>query len=129
MTDLQLAMNSPFPFTALPFSGRFTGVTVQGAKNSVGYELRIPPSAITLDENKINFDVVAVFRTPGGKEAGRMAQRIERELPPQGIAEIKARGINYRNKIELPPGEYGVWFVLRDNPSGRTGSVSVPLKL
>ncbi len=129
MTDLQLAMNSPFPFTALPFSGKFLRITPHGDKRTLEYELRIPPSAISLDEDKINFDVVAVFRSTGGKEAGRMAQRIDRQLQPENVSEIKKNGINYRNKMELPPGEYGVWFVLRDNPTGRTGSVTVPVKM
>ncbi|HUR37236.1 MAG TPA: VWA domain-containing protein [Terriglobales bacterium] len=129
MTDLQLAMNSPFPFTALPFSGKFLGVTTNADKRTVQYELHIPPSAITLEQDKVNFDVVAVFRTVGGKEAGRLAQRIDRQLNAASVADIKSNGINYRNKMELPPGDYGVWFVLRDNPTGRTGSVTVPIKL
>ena len=53
----------------------------------------------------------------------------ERALQAQNVATIQAEGINYTNKLAVPPGEYGVWFVLRDNPSGRTGSVSVPLKV
>lgn len=56
-----------------------------------------------------------------------MAQRIDRELQPANVADIQSRGIDYRNKMDLPAGEYGVWFVLRDNPTGRTGSVTVPL--
>jgi hypothetical protein len=45
------------------------------------------------------------------------------------IAEIKRTGIAYSNQLELAPGEYGVWFVVRDNLSERTGSAVVPVKV
>jgi len=129
--DIQLALNSPFNYTSLPFQGQFTGFKDNGAKKTTGYELLIPPDSITIDpsENQINFDVLAVVRGNGGVEAGRVAQRINRKLNADNIADIKAHGIDYMNKVDLPPGDYRVWFVLRDNPSGRTGSVVVPLKV
>ncbi len=127
--DLQLALNSPFAYTSLPFSGRFTGFTQQADKKDVNFELRIPPDAISLADSKVNFDILAVVRASGGKEAARISQHIERSLKPENLATIQAQGINYTNKLAVPAGEYGVWFVLRDNPSGRTGSVSVPLKV
>ena len=45
------------------------------------------------------------------------------------IAEIKRTGIDYSNRLELAAGDYGVWFVVRDNLSGRTGSAVVRLKV
>jgi VWFA-related protein len=127
--DLQLALNSPFAYTSLPFSGRFVGFTAQGDKQNVNFELRIPPDAISLADSKINFDILAVVRAAGGKETARIAQHIEKSLLAENMATIQAEGINYKNKLTIPAGDYGVWFVLRDNPSGRTGSVTVPLKV
>ena len=77
----------------------------------------------------IDFDVVAIARAQGGKEAARFIQRVDRKFPAQNIAEIKRVGIDYGNQLELAPGEYGIWFVVRDNPSGRTGSAVVPVKV
>ena len=87
--------------------------------------------SITVDEptGHIDFDVVAIARAAGGKEAGRVVQHIDRKFPPASIAEIKRIGINYSNRMELASGEYGVWFVVRDNLGGRTGSSVVPLKV
>jgi len=126
--DLTLALNSPFSYTSLPFSGRFKKVE-QPTGHDVDFELRIPPDSITLSGSKIDFDIVAVVRAAGGKEAARISQHIAQSLPPQGVATIQTQGINYTNKLEVPPGDYGVWFVLRDNLTGRTGSVTVPLKV
>jgi VWFA-related protein len=128
-TDLQLALNSPFAYTSLPFSGRFVGTTPQGDKKDVNFELRIPPDAISLTDSKINLDILAVVRAPGGKEAARISQHIEKPLRPENVTTIRSEGINYSNKLAVPTGDYGVWFVLRDNPTGRTGSVTVPLKV
>jgi VWFA-related protein len=127
--DIQLALESPFAYTSLPFSGRFVGFTPQGDKQAVNFELRIPPDAISLADSKINFDILAVVRAPGGKEAARISQHIERSLQSDNILTIQAQGIDYTNKLTVPAGDYGVWFVLRDNPTGRTGSVTVPLKV
>lgn len=129
--DLQLALNSPIDYTDLPLRCQFSGFKENGTKKSASFQLAIPPDAISVDEanGRINFDVVAVARAVGGAEAGRISQHIDRKFPPENIAEIKRTGIDYRNKIDLVPGEYGVWFVVRDNPTGRTGSIVVPLKV
>jgi fibronectin type 3 domain-containing protein len=35
----------------------------------------------------------------------------------------------YRDGLDLAPGEYTIRFVVRDDLSGRTGSVAAPLKV
>jgi VWFA-related protein len=126
--DIGMALNSPFAFTELPFSGQFVSFT--GTKGKIAtFNLLLPPGAMTVDESSghLDFDVIAIARSQGGKEAARFLQRINRKFPPESIAEIEKIGINYSNKMELASGEYGVWFVVRDNLSGRTGSAVVPL--
>jgi hypothetical protein len=128
-TDLQLAMLSPLPYTAVAINGHFIGSEAKGAKRLAKFELNLPPDAVTINDpdNHLSFDVVAVARGEGGKEAGKVAQRIDRKLQPEQTAQIRAEGIHYTNKLELGPGSYGVWFVVRDNVTGRTGSVMAPL--
>jgi VWFA-related protein len=128
-TDIGLALSSPFAYTDLPFTGKFESFADQGSKKLAKFRLQIPPQAITVDEpsGHIDFDVVAIARAQGGKEAARFIQRIDRKFSPENIAEIKRVGIDYGNQLALPPGEFGVWFVVRDNLSSRTGSAVVPL--
>jgi VWFA-related protein len=130
-TDVSLALSSPFAYTELPFSGNFDSFADKNGRKLAKFSLFIPPSAMTAEEDsgRVDFDVVAVARGDGGKEAGRFAQRINRKFSPENIAEIKKTGINYSNGLELAPGEYGVWFVVRDNISGRTGSSVLHLKV
>jgi hypothetical protein len=130
-TDISLALSSPVDYTELPFTGKFDSFAEQGSKKLAKFRLRIPPQEITIDEpsGHIDFDVVAIARAQGGKEAARFIQRIDRKFSPENIAEIKRVGIDYGNQLVLPTGEFGVWFVVRDNLSGRTGSAVVPLRV
>jgi VWFA-related protein len=128
-SDIGLALNSPFAYTDLPFTGSFDppGANNRGAK----FNLAMPPGAILPDESNghLDFDVVAIARSAGGKEAARVVQHVDRKVSPQNVAEIKKIGIDYSNRLDIPSGEYGVWFVVRDNITGRTGSAVVPLKV
>ena len=128
--DIGLALKSPFAYTELPFTVAFEPLGGADGKNAK-FTLRIPPQDITFDESNghADFDVIAIARSRGGKEAGRVNQHIARKFPPESIAQIKQIGIDYSNRLELGSGEYGVWFVVRDNLSGRTGSAVVPLKV
>ncbi len=131
MTDVQLALNSALPYTGLSFTGEFTAFSDRNGKKSGAFSLAIPPGVLSVDEfsGHVDFDVVAIARAEGGKEVARIAQRIDRKFPPENVAEIRRVGINYSNKLELAPGEYGIWFVMRDNQNGRTGSIVVALKV
>lgn len=124
LTDLQLAMFSPVNYTAVPLSGRFDNPVDKGDKKVVGFSLALPPGAIMQneDENHLMIDVAVVVRGSGGKEITRLAQRIDRQLTPEQAAGIRAKGMRYTNKLELPVGGYGVWFVVRESATGRTGS-------
>jgi VWFA-related protein len=134
--DLQLALTSPLGYTALPFSGNLKQVSTaqpkDPSKKILGFELLLPPSSVALDtekNNHINLDVIAIVRGKGGQEIAKMAQRIDKDLDSASAQSIQRDGINYKNKMEVPPGDYGVWLVVRDNISGRTGSVVTSFKV
>ena len=131
VTDLQLAMISPLPYTALQFSGRIAKVEEKAGKKTVQFELDLPADELGLGEkgNLLNFDVVVVARGVNGKEAAKFAQRIDKTLQHEQVEVIQANGVHYTNHIELPTGTYGLWFVVRDNTSGHTGSVTTSLRL
>jgi fibronectin type 3 domain-containing protein len=42
---------------------------------------------------------------------------------------LKKTGLLYNGALDLAPGEYSVRFVVRDDLSGRVGSVAAPLKV
>ena len=131
MSDLQLAMVSPLPYTALQFEGRIAKVEAKGDKKALYFEIDLPGQGLGLGEQGglLNFDVVVVARLGDGKEIAKFAQRINKPLQSGQADVIRVNGVHYTNKLELPSGQYGVWFVVRDNNSGRTGSVITQLRL
>jgi VWFA-related protein len=131
-TDIALALRSPFAYTDLMIRARFDEVGAgKEGKKLVPFHIMIPPGGIVPEDaqGRVNFDIIAIAHSEGGKQAADFNQHVDRKFPPQAIQEIKTTGVDYKNTFELPPGEYGVWFVVRDNVSGRTGSSVVRLKV
>src|ERR1019366_5577576 len=58
-----------------------------------------------------------------------MGRKIENHLTPEKLSAIHQKGLVYNGALDLAPGEYTVRFVVRDDLSGRIGSVAAPLKV
>ena len=130
--DIAVALQSPLDYTALPLTVRWLQAAGKGGKKKVGFEIELPANSATIDatdNNSMNLEFVAVARTPTGESAAQFSQTITPKLRPEGIEQVRSSGITYNNVLELAPGEYTVRFVVRDNISGRTGSVLAPLKV
>jgi hypothetical protein len=125
--DVGLALLSPFDSTGIPLSVQWRGTAPDGDKKKVGFSLHLPATGVTiLGDNAYNVDF--------------MAQAVKHDAPPANVGSIakgtftadalnkvKSDGIFYNSSFHLPPGDYRVKFVVRDNLSGRIGSVSAPL--
>ena len=80
------------------------------------------------DRNTFDVDFVAEA-IKDGVILGHVGQVAKGALPPEVFSKIKAEGMLYRNAFELPAGNYQVRFVVRDNSTGKIGSVSAPLNI
>jgi VWFA-related protein len=134
-TDISSALLSPLDFTSLSLVARW-GKTEPGkefGKKHVNYDMHVAPDAQMVDEsdnNRIAMEFVAMAKTPDGKQAAPpMGQKIENHLPAERAAALRQKGVTYAGALDLAPGEYTVRFVVRDNLTGRVGSVAAPLKV
>ncbi len=129
--DLNLGLGSRLLDPGIPFRGRWLDAVPSGDKKALSVLLHIPSSAalVAAGEPQINFDVVAVARKPDGSVAGQFSQHVDRRLDAAAVEVIQKQGISYKNVLELPTGIYSVRFVIRDNLSGRMGSVSTIRKV
>ncbi len=130
--DIQAALSTSMNAIAVPFRGKFLPTTERNGKKAVPFELQLAWQALTVDQangNRIALEFVAVAYTPAGDPAARTGQTVDRKLQPAAIAQIQQAGMRYRNVLELSPGDYTVQFVVRDNLTGRMGSVRTPLKV
>lgn len=128
---LSAALHSSVPFSSLPFSARFLGMTPQGQNRLVKYEIFIPPSTVDAAEQgeKFQVEVVAVASSKTNPKVDQVSETLGGNLPPQAVAAIHQQGIAYNNVLKLPPGEYDVRFMVVNTATNDVGSVIAPLKV
>jgi VWFA-related protein len=124
--DMNAAVHSLLPESGIPFKGEWTITEKKDDKVSNAFVLQVVPQANVVDaaQHRVNLEFMGVALRKDGTIAARFAQRVARDLPPETVTMIQQEGISYKNKIELPPGEYLVRFVVRDNNTGRTGAAN-----
>jgi len=126
--DITLALDSPFDFTALPVEVKIRETQPSGGNRKVLLDIAIPAGSglvNELDNNHLSVEIVTAATDAQGKKAGGFAKTIEGHLKPETLASIKSRGIAaFTGSLDLPPGEYTLHVVVRDNTQGRMGSAS-----
>ena len=126
--DLAFALSSPFDSTGLEVTVRWQGISPDGDKKKIGFAVHLPASGVIDERDKNRFDIDFIAQASKvGAPVGNAGQTIKGTVPAASMDKIKADGILYQNALELPAGNYQVRFVVRDNLSGRIGSVSAPL--
>lgn len=134
-SDLSSALQSPLDFTSLAMVAKWDKIEPgkEPGKKHVNYEMLLAPDASLIndsDNNHVVMDFVALAKTPEGKPVAQpMGQKIDVHLTPERLPAIRQQGLAYRGALDLAPGEYSVRFVVRDDLSGRIGSVAAPLKV
>jgi VWFA-related protein len=133
--DISSALQSPLDYTSLALVARWNKIEPgkEPGKKHVTYEMRLAPDAGVIndaDNNHVALDFVAMAKTPEGKAVDHpIGQKVDIHLTPERLSAIRQQGLVYRDALDLAPGEYTVRFVVRDDLSGRTGSVAAPLKV
>jgi len=128
--DILMSMKSPLDYTGLPLTVKWTGNRENAGKKSVGFQFRLAPGDATVDEsdgNHVSMDFAAAAISPKGNVEARFAKQLDGRIGEQAAARLKG-GLEYLpGELELAPGEYMVRFIMRDNLSGRMGSISTAL--
>jgi VWFA-related protein len=128
--DINRALSSPLEYTGLPVVVKVTEVQPSGDKQKVTLTIGIPatPGLVNeLDNNHLTMEFVTAATDAQGKTAGGFSNNVEGHLKPATLADMKENGITFTGFLELPPGEYTLHVVVRENLGGRLGSVSGPL--
>jgi hypothetical protein len=134
-SDITSALQSPLDFTSLTLRVGWSKVEPgkEPGKKHVNYDLHLAPDPALVsaaDNNHVMLEFVAVAKTPDGKPVDRpLDQKVDVHLPPDKLSVVRQIGIVYPGSLDLAPGDYTVRFVVRDNLSGRVGSVAAPLKV
>lgn len=125
--DVAVAVVSPLDYTGVPMTVRWTGEQQSGDKRKCSFEIRTPAGGLTIDKtegNHLKVNVVAVAIDPELQVVGDVTQSIEAHLKAESLQQLENSGFVYKGSIEVPAGDGTVKFVLRDDLSGRMGSVT-----
>src|SRR5207249_4712961 len=124
------ALSSPFDSTGIALTATWRNMATDGDKRKINFGLLVPPDGVLVDgsHNHVNLDVRVVALTEkDGKLADGVSQTIDADMKADIVAKLRADGLVCNNALELPPGEYTVRFVVRDNATGKIGRVTAPL--
>ncbi len=134
--DLRYALTSPIEGTGLPVTVKWLATSGDGPKKNAEFQLRLAPNSVTIEssagENHINFDVaIAAFAngSKDGQPALTVSKTYNSAVPEAQMASLRSGGIGLSNAVELAPGQYSVRIVVRDNMTGKIGSVTAPLTI
>jgi VWFA-related protein len=133
-TDLRYALTSPIEGTGVPVSVQWLGQSNdKGATRKEAFLVRLPVDGLSPDPagpNKFNFDVAAAVypaNSKAVKPTATLAKTFTPSLSDAQLASVRASGIGFNDAFDLAPGAYAVRFVVRDNVTGKIGSVTAPL--
>jgi len=130
---IALALTSPLDFTALSISATWEQAPGSGGKREIRFSIVLLENAVAIDEasqNHVHLDFLAVARgvsQKSEKPAAQLRKVFDTNLSPDGVAQIRESGVTYSDALRLAPGHYNVRFVVRDNLSGKTGSLTVAI--
>ena len=133
--DISSALQSPLDYTSLTLMARWNKIEPgkEPGKKHVNYEMHLAPDPVLIDDadnNHVVLEFLVLAKTPEGKIVDRpVGQKVEKNLTADKVSAVREKGIAYSGALELSPGEYTVRFVVRDDLSGRVGSVAAPLKV
>jgi VWFA-related protein len=130
-TDMSYALTSPIEGTGVPLTVQWAGFSGEGDKKKAVFTAHVPPNSLAFDSdapNKLNFDFAAIaFDKKSGKPAGQVNMNFAKSISEAQLASMRATGVSLKNAVALAPGKYTVRFVVRDNVTGKIGSVTAPL--
>ena len=128
--DMLNALHSPIEGTGIPMTVQWLGLAAVGDKKKASFLAHMPAGSLSFDaagRDQLNFDFAVLAYDKDGKEAGQAAQNFSKPVPESQLASVRTNGVGFRNSLELAPGNYTVRFVVRDNVTGKVGSLTAPL--
>jgi VWFA-related protein len=130
--DVSAGVKSPLEFTGLIFKVGVGAIEEgSGNKKKVNLVITLGGDTGVLNEatRKVDVGLYAVAKNAKGEQVGKLYEGAGGQFPPEAVAQIKELGFQLKREIEVPPGDCDVHFVIRDNQTGRIGSLIFPLKV
>jgi len=134
--EVASALSSPLDFTGVHFSIVWPPNTAPDPKGMPAglhrrpFELIIPGSSFLIDRangNHLDLSVVAVIQDDHNRYIGEFEKSLTGNVKPELLARVLSDGVNFHSHIDLPAGNLRVRFAVRDNQTGKIGSLVAPI--
>jgi VWFA-related protein len=121
--QLEDALTLDDPFTELPLAMEVDYFQTGRDKYFVPITVRIAGSALGLSpKSTTDLDFIGQIRDPHGKMLGGIRDEIKLKLTEQNAAQLAQRHVEYDTGVTLPPGDYTLRFLARENENGKMGT-------
>lgn len=129
-TDVALAIVSPVDYTGVPMRVRWIGAGEKNGKREFRFQILVAPGGLSVDENdrnRLKLNVIAYATDAKGNRVGDLTKDINAHLQDRNYSIFKQQGFAYTDILEVPPGDFTVKFVVRDDLTGKMGTVTAPV--
>ena len=132
--QLEEAMRSDTPIVELPIAVEAAYFRLDGKRIFVPISAKLASSALQWAQKsgrrQVEFDFAAeVHDSLSGRVAGALRDTITVRLDTERYEELQQNALVYQGGIILPPGNYKLKFLARENESGRIGTFEDDLRL
>jgi hypothetical protein len=128
---MSYALQSPIEGTGVPLTLKWLAAGAD--KKTTQLLVRLPPNGFSFagrDQNQLNLDfAVAAYsdKSKDGKPTLVRGRVINPTISAENLGTVHSEGIRFTDAMDLAPGQYSVRVVVRDNTTGKIGSVTAPL--
>jgi VWFA-related protein len=121
--QLEDALTLDDPFTDLPLALEVDYFQTARDKYFVPITVRISGSSLDLSpKSTTDLDFIGQIRDPRGKMLGGVRDEIKLKLTEENAAQLAQRHVEYDTGVTLPPGDYNLRFLARENQNGKMGT-------
>jgi VWFA-related protein len=124
--QLQDALALGDPVSELPIAIEIDHFRIGRDRYFVPVSVKIPGSAITLAKKgareSVELDFIGQIRDKSGRLVTAVRDGITAKLDESAAAQLGRRAFQYDTGVTLPPGEYTLRFLARENLNGKMGT-------
>ena len=121
--QLEDALTLDDPFTDLPLALEVDYFETGRDKYFVPITVRISGSSLDLSpKSSTDLDFIGQIRDLHGKLLGGVRDEIKLKLTDENAAQLAQRHVEYDTGVTLPPGDYNLRFLTRENQNGKMGT-------
>ena len=129
--QLEQQLASDLPATDLPLYLNTAYFRMAARTYFLAVSLVVPGSEVPFtrssDRDKANLDVIGLISDGEQRPISHIRDTVK--LAIDSSSDVRKKNVQYESSVSLPPGDYHLKFVVRENQTGRMGSFETDVKV